>query len=126
MDFDGKLMQVPLPLGWNVFDDKVFSTFEVHTSFPSELTPEKWPRESAGKVLRIAEIFQRVASLSEVENPDTTSTDFSGTWTRVGPWLPWSFASLSRWSLTLQILTLGALTLGNLTLQTLTLGIQTP
>ena len=89
MDFDGKLMQVPLPLGWNVFDDKLFSTFEVHTAFPSELTPEKWPRESAGKVLRIAEIFQRVASLADVENPDTTSADFSGTWTRVGPWLPW-------------------------------------
>ncbi len=89
MDFDGKLMQVPLPLGWDVFDDKVFSTFEVHTAFPSELTPEKWPRESAGKVLRIAEIFQRVASLADVENPDTTSADFSGTWTRVGPWLPW-------------------------------------
>jgi len=89
MDFDGKLMQVPLPLGWDVFDDKVFSTFEVHTSFPSELTPEKWPRESAGKVLRIAEIFQRVASLADVENPDITSADYSGTWTRVGPWLPW-------------------------------------
>jgi hypothetical protein len=89
MDFDGKLMQVPLPLGWNVFDDKLLSTFEVHTAFPSELTPEKWPRESAGKVLRIAEIFQRVASLADLENPDTTSTDFSGTWTRVGPWLPW-------------------------------------
>ncbi len=89
MDFDGKLMQVPLPLGWDNFDDKLFSTFEVHTSFPSELTPEKWPRESAGKVLRIAEIFQRVASLADVENPDTTSADFSGTWTRLGPWLPW-------------------------------------
>ena len=89
MDFDGKLMQVPLPLGWNVFGDKLFSTFEVHTAFPSELTPEKWPRESAGKVLRIAEIFQRVASLADAENPDTTSADFSGTWTRVGPWLPW-------------------------------------
>ena len=89
MDFDGKLMQVPLPLGWDNFDDKLFSTFEVHTSFPSELTPEKWPRESAGKVLRIAEIFQRVASLADVEDPDTTSADFSGTWTRLGPWLPW-------------------------------------
>ena len=89
MDFDGKLMAVPLRLGWETFGDKLFSTFEVHTAFPSELTPEKWPRESAGKVLRIAEIFQRIASLAEVENPATTSADYSGTWTRVGPWLPW-------------------------------------
>ncbi|MDP6437177.1 MAG: DUF1838 family protein [Gammaproteobacteria bacterium] len=89
MDFDGTLMEVPLPLGWDTFGDKVFSNFEVHTAFPNELKPEVWPRESAGKVLRIAEIFQRVASLSDVENSKTTSADYSGTWTRVGPWLPW-------------------------------------
>lgn len=89
MDFDGKLMEVPLPLGWHTFGDKLFSTFEVHTAFPSALDPETWPRESAGKVLRIAEIFQRVANLAEAENPDLTSADYSGTWTRVGPWLPW-------------------------------------
>ena len=89
MDFDGTLMEVPLPLGWETFGDKLLSTFEVHTGFPSELTPEKWPRESAGSFLRIAEIFQRVASLADLENPDLTSADFSGTWTRVGPWLPW-------------------------------------
>ncbi len=89
MDFDGKLMEVPLPLGWQTFGDKLFSTFEVHTAFPNALKPEEWPRESAGKVLRIAEIFQRVASLADVENPGLTSADYSGTWTRVGPWLPW-------------------------------------
>jgi hypothetical protein len=89
MDFDGNLMEVPLPLGWDTFGDKLLSTFEVHTAFPSELKPAEWPRESAGSVLRIAEIFQRVASLADVENPDTTSADYSGTWTRVGPWLPW-------------------------------------
>jgi hypothetical protein len=89
MDFDGNLMEIPLPLGWQNFDDKLFSTFEVHTMFPNELKPEKWPRESAGKILRIAEIFQRVANLAELENPDLTSADYSGCWTRVGPWLPW-------------------------------------
>jgi hypothetical protein len=89
MDFDGTLMEVPLPLGWDNFGDKLFSTFEVHTMFPNELKPDVWPRESAGKILRIAEIFQRVANLAEVENPDLTSADYSGTWTRIGPWLPW-------------------------------------
>ena len=89
MDFDGTLMQVPLPLGWDRFGDKVFSTFEVHTAFPSELTPEEWPRESAGKVLRIAEIFQRVINYEELANQDVTGAHYDGTWTRVGPWLPW-------------------------------------
>jgi hypothetical protein len=74
---------------WDVLDDTVMSTFEVHTAFPNELSPEEWPRESAGKVLRIAEIFQRVASLAELEDQDTTSAHYAGTWTRVGPWLPW-------------------------------------
>lgn len=89
MDFDGTLMQVPLPLVWDSVDDTLMSTFEVHTAFPNELDPETWPRESAGKVLRIAEIFQRVASLEEVENQDLTSAHYAGCWTRVGPWLPW-------------------------------------
>ena len=90
MDFDGNLMEVPLPLGWHEFGDKLFSNFEVHTMFPNELKPEEWPRESAGKILQdCRDISTRVANLAEVENPDTTSTDYSGTWTRVGPWLPW-------------------------------------
>jgi hypothetical protein len=89
MDFDGNLMEVPLPLGWNNFGDKLFSNFAVHTMFPNELKPDVWPRESSGPVARIAEIFQRVANLAQLENPELTSADYSGVWTRVGPWLPW-------------------------------------
>ena len=65
------------------------STFEVHTAFPNELNPKEWPRESSGPVIRIAEIFQRVSSLAELENQDLTSAGYTGVWTRVGPWLPW-------------------------------------
>lgn len=89
MDFDGNLMEVPMPLGWQTFGHKLFSNFEVHTAFPNELKPELWPRESSGPVIRIAEIFQRVANLAELENPDVSTADYSGCWTRVGPWLPW-------------------------------------
>jgi hypothetical protein len=89
MDFDGNLMEIPLPLGWETFGDKLLSNFEVHAAFPNELKPERWPRESSGPVIRISEIFQRVASLADVEDPDITSADYSGTWTRIGPWLPW-------------------------------------
>jgi hypothetical protein len=89
MDFDGNLMEVPLPLGWQSFGHKLFSNFEVHTAFPNEFKPDMWPRESSGPVIRIAEIFQRVANLAELENPDVTTADYSGCWTRVGPWLPW-------------------------------------
>ncbi len=89
MDFDGNLIEVPLPLDWQNFGDKLFSNFAVHTAFPNELKPDVWPRESSGPVVRIAEIFQRTADLAELEDPDVTRADYSGTWTRVGPWLPW-------------------------------------
>ena len=89
MDFDGTLMAVPLPLQWQTLDDTVMSTFEVHTAFPNELNPAEWPRESSGPVIRIAEIFQRVASRQQLEDQDRTSADYTGVWTRVGPWLPW-------------------------------------
>jgi hypothetical protein len=89
MDFDGTLMEVPLPLVWDTVGDTVMSTFEVHTAFPNELKPEVWPRESSGPVIRIAEIFQRVANLEELENEDVTSAGYTGVWTRIGPFLPW-------------------------------------
>jgi hypothetical protein len=89
MDFDGTLMEVPLRLVWDTIDDTVLSTFEVHTAFPNELKPDVWPRESSGPVIRIAEIFQRVANLEELENPEVTSAGYTGVWTRIGPFLPW-------------------------------------
>ena len=89
MDFDGNLIQVQLPLSWQNFGDKLLSNFEVHTAFPNELKPDVWPRESSGPVIRIADIFQRVANLAELVDPDVTAADYSGSWTRVGPWLPW-------------------------------------
>ncbi len=89
MDFDGTLVEVPFSPPWTLFGDKAFSLFEVHTAFPNPLSPEKWPRESAGPVTRISEMFQRIGSLAELENPDLSAADYTGVWTRIGPWLPW-------------------------------------
>ena len=89
MDFDGTLVEVPFSPPWTFFGDKAFSLFEVHTAFPNPMTPDKWPRESAGPITRISEVFQRFASLAELEDPDRSYADYTGVWTRVGPWLPW-------------------------------------
>jgi hypothetical protein len=72
-----------------VLGDEVFQTFEIHVSYPSPMRPEEWPRESSGDVIRISEIFQRVASLRDLEDPARTSAHYTGCWTRIGPWLPW-------------------------------------
>jgi hypothetical protein len=89
MDFDGTSVEVPFSPPWTVQGGKAFSLFEVHTAFPNPMKPDVWPRESAGPVTRISEIFQRTTTLAELADPARTSADYAGTWTRIGPWLPW-------------------------------------
>jgi len=89
MDFDGTVMEVPFSPPWNFFGDKAFSLFEVHTAFPNPLTPAAWPRESAGPVTRISEMFQRFTTLSQLEDEGRSYADYVGSWTRIGPWMPW-------------------------------------
>ncbi|TFG87396.1 MAG: DUF1838 domain-containing protein [Chromatiales bacterium] len=89
MDFDGTMIELPFSPPWNFFGDKAFSLFEVHTAFPNPLTPAAWPRESAGPVTRISEMFQRFTSLSQLEDNGRSFADYSGSWTRIGPWMPW-------------------------------------
>lgn len=89
MDFDGTMVEVPFSPPWQILGEKAFSLFEVHTAYPSPMQPDKWPRESAGPILRISEIFHRMTTLEQVEDPDRTYCDYVGTWTRIGPWMPW-------------------------------------
>ena len=88
-DFDGTIVEVPFNPPWTFQGDKAFSTFELHAAFPNPMRPEEWPRESAGPITRISEIFQRITTVSQLSDPNSTTADYSGTWTRVGPWLPW-------------------------------------
>lgn len=89
MDFDGTMVEQPFNPPWWVLGDSAMSLFEVHAVFPSPMKVEDWPRESAGPISRISEIFQRFSSLAEIEDESKTSADYVGTWTRIGPWLPW-------------------------------------
>jgi hypothetical protein len=88
-DFDGHKVSFPFTPPWIIQDGKAFSMFEIHAAFPNPMKPDAWPRESAGPINRTGEMFQRMVSLADLENPDLTAVDYVGTWTRVGPWLPW-------------------------------------
>lgn len=88
-DFDGHKVKFPFTPPWIIQTDKAFQLFEVHAAFPNPMKVEEWPRESAGPINRTGEMFSRMCSLAELENPDLSSADYVGTWTRVGPWLPW-------------------------------------
>ena len=89
MDMDGTIIEQPFNPPWWVWNDSAFSLFELHAAFPNPMTVEEWPRESAGPINRTSEMFQRMSPLAELEDLEKPSVDYVGTWTRIGPWLPW-------------------------------------
>ncbi len=95
-DFDGTMVETPFTPPWLVQQDTVFSVLELHAAFPNPMTPEEWPRESAGRINRTSEMFNRAASYAQLADPDQPQADHTGTWVRVGPWLPWMLMGQSQ------------------------------
>jgi hypothetical protein len=79
----------PFILPWKTIGE--FATLErhIHLYYPNALQPDKWPRESAGKMARVSEFFTYFVKLADLQNPKLTALPFHGTWSRVTPWLPW-------------------------------------
>ncbi|MEZ5498986.1 MAG: DUF1838 family protein [Steroidobacteraceae bacterium] len=80
----------PLLLDWNYGPNGtlILST-DIHLYYPSALQPDKWPRESAGPMSRVSELFKYTVQQKDVENPNITSLPIVGSWSRITPWLPW-------------------------------------
>lgn len=82
--------RVPLILPWKVTrEDTIVLSTDIHLFYPSALQPEKWPRESSGSMNRVSEMFRYVIRREELEDLDRTSVTYTGTWSRITPWLPW-------------------------------------
>jgi hypothetical protein len=82
--------RVPLRFPWYITrEDTVVLATDIHLLYPSALQPDKWPRESSGPMNRVSEMFRYVIRREELENPDITSVTYTGTWSRITPWLPW-------------------------------------
>lgn len=80
----------PLILPWKITKpDTVTLARDIHLFYPSALQPDEWPRESSGKMVRVSEFFRYIIAKDDIENPELTSIEYSGTWSRVTPWLPW-------------------------------------
>lgn len=80
----------PMLLPWRTTTpDTVVLETDIHLFYPSALQPDKWPRESAGKFVRVSEMFRYVIRREDLENPAMTSIQYSGSWSRITPWLPW-------------------------------------
>jgi hypothetical protein len=56
---------------------------------PSPLDPAVWKRESSGKMLNVGEFYMMSGSKSMALDPKVTNVPVTGSWTRLGPFLPW-------------------------------------
>jgi hypothetical protein len=80
----------PMILPFRVIsDDTVALSTDIHLYYPSALQPDEWPRESAGKFVRVSEMFRYVIPRDQLEDPDVKSIEYTGAWSRVNPWMPW-------------------------------------
>jgi hypothetical protein len=80
----------PFLLNWRLIGpDTLALTTDIHLFYPNALQPDKWPRESAGPMAQVSEMFRYVIRLADMQNPRLTSVSYQGTWNRITPWLPW-------------------------------------
>lgn len=87
---DAKTPKTPLQYPWReAGKDQVTMTRDIHLYYPSALQPDKWPRESSGPMNQVSETFSYVFDKADLANPNLTTIDYSGVWSRVTPWLPW-------------------------------------
>jgi len=86
----GEPPKIPVILKWNVSgDERLLMERHIHLYYKAALDPKKWVRESSGPMNRVTEMFFFNMSLEDMQNPNKTSVEYSGTWGRVSPWLPW-------------------------------------
>ena len=70
-----KTPDIPMILPWtDTSNGKVFLQNGIDLFYPNALQPEKWPRESSGKMNRVSEMFNYVFDRDDLANPDITGT----------------------------------------------------
>lgn len=79
----------PHILNWRELGGQIVAQRGINLFYPSALQPDKWPRESAGKMAQVSEMYSFVIQTADMQNPNLTSITYSGSWSRVTPWLPW-------------------------------------
>lgn len=79
----------PLEVNWTRKGDTLMLFRNINLFYPNALQPDKWPRESSGEFNRVTETFIHTMSWTDMQNPDLTSVEHQGTWSRTTPWLPW-------------------------------------
>lgn len=79
----------PRKIVYEDFGDYIAFHREVLLRYPSVMPRADYPLHSKGDMYEAAELFNSFARKADLENPDVTSIDEVGSWSRIGPWLPW-------------------------------------
>lgn len=79
----------PLQLNWTRRGETLNLFSHINLFYPSSLPPEKWPRENGNVFNQVTETFLYQIPWAHMQDPARTSVEYSGSWTRTTPWLPW-------------------------------------
>ncbi len=88
-EMDHTVIKVPFPSKWDFMGATGVNNFELHMELPSLLTKDKWPREYAGPMTKVSEMFLRQFDTADLLNPKLDSIPNMGSWSRVATWFPW-------------------------------------
>ena len=81
--------RIPFRLPWYQHGGMAEMEIHIHLAYPNALQPDKWPRESSGPIVQASEFFAHHIKVEDLQNEKLTSLDYTGTWNRITPWLPW-------------------------------------
>ncbi|MBL8630681.1 MAG: DUF1838 family protein [Rhodospirillaceae bacterium] len=81
--------KIPFILKWTPVGKTLLLETDIHLYYPNALQPDKWPRESAGKMVQASEMYRYNIRIEDMADASKTSVEYTGTWARVTPWLPW-------------------------------------
>jgi len=79
----------PYGLPYTVIGDQLSVFADSVGLVPNPLDPAVWKHESSGRMLNVGEFFMLTGSLGQVLDPSVTNATATGSWTRLGPYLPW-------------------------------------
>ena len=88
---DGKAPpKIPLIFPWRDLGNGMLElATDMHLYYPNHLQPDQWPRESSGPMVQVSEMMRYQFKREDIENPALTSVCYTGSWSRITPWLPW-------------------------------------
>lgn len=81
--------KIPMLLDFKRRRDTLNWFSHINLFYPSALQPDKWPRESGGPFSQVTETFLYQIDWEAMQDPSRTSVEYTGTWSRITPWLPW-------------------------------------